>query len=198
MSQHPPIGVSSNGRTWVFESHYRGSNPRTPITLKRKYKMNANEYQSLAMRTAAGSRQHGDLNAIAVMALGICGESAELLTDGADYDKELGDCWWYAAVLAELIDTKLEDYIHFTYRLASEKELFLSAGRIADYVKKIFGHGHTIDKQKLQDLLRAYIHVLVCLSGMGNMHKIWEANIEKLRKRYPDGFSSERSQNRTE
>jgi NTP pyrophosphatase (non-canonical NTP hydrolase) len=160
--------------------------------------MNANEYQSLAMRTAAGSRQHGDLNAIAVMALGICGESAELLTDGADYDKELGDCWWYAAVLAELIDTKLEDYIHFTYRLASEKELFLSAGRIADYVKKIFGHGHTIDKQKLQDLLRAYIHVLVCLSGMGNMHKIWEANIEKLRKRYPDGFSSERSQNRTE
>jgi NTP pyrophosphatase (non-canonical NTP hydrolase) len=160
--------------------------------------VNANEYQELAMRTAAGSRKHGDLNALVVMALGLCGESAELLDEDADRVKELGDCWWYAAVLAKLIDdSEFEGYILVSFNgHADTTDLFKSAGKIADYVKKVFGHGHELDKRKLKELLGAYIVNLQCVTGALNLSTIWEANIEKLKKRYPDGFSSERSINR--
>lgn len=103
--------------------------------------MTANEYQKAAMRTASG-RCYDIANA----AMGISGEAGEVtdlvkkaMFQGHELSKgkvieELGDLMWYAALMAELVGTTLEE--------------------------------------------------------------IMDANIKKLWKRYPDGFSEQASVNR--
>jgi NTP pyrophosphatase (non-canonical NTP hydrolase) len=72
------------------------------------------------------------------------------------------------------------------------------AGEVADYVKKVVGHGHSLDKEVLKEELGDvlwYIAVMADMLGM-KLSDVADANIAKLRERYPDGFSSERSVNR--
>jgi NTP pyrophosphatase (non-canonical NTP hydrolase) len=74
------------------------------------------------------------------------------------------------------------------------------AGEVADYLKKVVGHGHELNvetvKKELGDVMW-YVSVLADEVGL-TLEDIAQANIDKLRKRYPDGFSSERSINRKE
>ena len=72
------------------------------------------------------------------------------------------------------------------------------AGEVADYIKKVVGHGHALDPQALQKELGDvlwYVAMLATKCGL-DLDLVAQANIEKLRKRYPDGFSTERSKNR--
>lgn len=72
------------------------------------------------------------------------------------------------------------------------------AGEVADHVKKFVGHGHALDtdkvKKELGDVLW-YVAVLAYRIGC-TLEEVAEANVEKLRARYPDGFSAQRSINR--
>lgn len=74
------------------------------------------------------------------------------------------------------------------------------AGEVADYLKKVVGHGHELDvelvKKELGDVMW-YVSVLADEVGL-TLGDVAKANIDKLKKRYPDGFSSERSINRDE
>lgn len=74
------------------------------------------------------------------------------------------------------------------------------SGEVADYLKKVLGHGHPLDKdimaKELGDILW-YIAVLCERVGVP-LEEIANRNIEKLKVRYPEGFSSERSINREE
>ena len=104
-------------------------------------KMNANEYQKLALRTLNPDLSKKDILINGVM--GLCGESGEAidivkkhLAQGHPLDKdalvrELGDIAWYLAETAYALDTDLSSVL--------------------------------------------------------------EENIEKLRRRYPTGFSTEKS-----
>lgn len=69
------------------------------------------------------------------------------------------------------------------------------AGEVADLIKKHVGHGHPLDVSKLKyelgDVLW-YVAALADICGL-TLDDVAAANIEKLRARYPDGFSSERS-----
>jgi NTP pyrophosphatase (non-canonical NTP hydrolase) len=104
------------------------------------------DYQRLAARTLGGNRTHEQQLSNAALGLnGEAGEVAELIkkhlfhATPLDRDalvKELGDCLWYVAAFATILDLSLDD--------------------------------------------------------------IAEHNIEKLRRRYPDGFDTERSRNRVE
>lgn len=72
------------------------------------------------------------------------------------------------------------------------------AGEVADIVKKHVYHGHELDLEELKDELG---DVLWYLAGMSYDLDVWfseiaEGNIDKLKKRYPEGFSQERSINR--
>ena len=74
------------------------------------------------------------------------------------------------------------------------------AGEVVDLLKKEIGHGHDADPEKLSKELG---DVLWYLSDLATLHNlslddIAQANILKLLKRYPDGFSTEASRNRTE
>lgn len=73
------------------------------------------------------------------------------------------------------------------------------AGEVADLVKKWVGHGHErkldLLKKELGDVLW-YVADIASIHGM-KLSDIALLNIEKLRERYPDGFSHDRSRNRS-
>lgn len=75
------------------------------------------------------------------------------------------------------------------------------AGELADTVKKIVFHHHGFGSDQVDKLIKEagdvmwYIALLADFLGC-SMESIAEANIEKLKKRYPDGFDVERSKHR--
>lgn len=78
------------------------------------------------------------------------------------------------------------------------RDLGIKTGKIADLTKKLFFHGHPYTPEKFLDELGDvawYLAVLADSHGF-KLSEVFEFNIEKLKKRYPDGFSSERSINR--
>ena len=72
------------------------------------------------------------------------------------------------------------------------------AGEVADLLKKHYGHGHPLDKDKLAKELGDtmwYISVLASHFDL-SLDSIMEGNIAKLKARYPEGFSEHASINR--
>ncbi|MDR1692681.1 MAG: nucleoside triphosphate pyrophosphohydrolase family protein [Oscillospiraceae bacterium] len=73
------------------------------------------------------------------------------------------------------------------------------AGECIDIVKKHLFQGHGLDRDKLIGEAGDCLWYLANLAeGLGvSLDEIAVRNIEKLRKRYPDGFETERSVKRT-
>jgi NTP pyrophosphatase (non-canonical NTP hydrolase) len=74
------------------------------------------------------------------------------------------------------------------------------AGEVADLIKKAVFHGHGIRPNTLAkeigDVLW-YCAALCTTMGL-ELSDVAERNIEKLKERYPDGFSEEASRNRND
>lgn len=69
------------------------------------------------------------------------------------------------------------------------------SGEAIDIVKKWYAHGHELDREHLKKELGDiawYIAEAATALGL-SLDEILEANIDKLRKRYPEGFATERS-----
>ncbi len=84
--------------------------------------MTFDEYQKLALRTAAGKEKKNELFHLLLGLLGEAGEIAEKFkklvrdqdsdlgkVDREDLKKELGDVLWYIATLADFLDISLDD-----------------------------------------------------------------------------------------
>ena len=74
------------------------------------------------------------------------------------------------------------------------------AGECIDIVKKHIFQGHELDRAKLIDEVSDCLWYIASIAnGLGvTMEEIASHNVEKLKKRYPDGFSAEKSLNRSE
>ena len=72
------------------------------------------------------------------------------------------------------------------------------AGEFANMVKKMTAHGHEISPETLADELGDILwYAAEAASAIGlSLGDIAQTNVDKLRKRYPEGFSQERSINR--
>ncbi len=72
------------------------------------------------------------------------------------------------------------------------------SGEAIDIVKKWLAQGHELDKEKLAKELGdiAWYLAETATALDLQLEDIFAANIEKLRKRYPEGFAAERSINR--
>ena len=69
------------------------------------------------------------------------------------------------------------------------------AGECIDIVKKHLFQGHELDINKLVDELGDVLwYAAVTAAGIGvTLEDVMQHNIDKLRKRYPEGFDAERS-----
>jgi NTP pyrophosphatase (non-canonical NTP hydrolase) len=72
------------------------------------------------------------------------------------------------------------------------------AGEFANLIKKLTAHGHAIEPAELADELGDvlwYLSEAASACGL-SLDEIARGNVEKLRSRYPEGFSEEASRNR--
>jgi NTP pyrophosphatase (non-canonical NTP hydrolase) len=95
-----------------------------------------------------------------------------------------------------------------TCSVQDQKELLIltafgiagEAGEVVDTVKKVLYHAHELDVSNLSkevgDLL--WYMTLLCETVGLTLDDVMQKNVEKLRKRYPDGFDPQRSQTRQE
>ena len=74
------------------------------------------------------------------------------------------------------------------------------SGECADIVKKHLFQGHELDAEKLaKELGDVAWYLAVASYAIGySLEAVLQMNVDKLRKRYPDGFSAERSIHREE
>jgi NTP pyrophosphatase (non-canonical NTP hydrolase) len=74
------------------------------------------------------------------------------------------------------------------------------AGEVAEHVKKHLFHDYPLDRDAVvKELGDCLWYVAAMCTALGtSLDEVGAANVEKLRRRYPDGFSSERSLNRSE
>lgn len=72
------------------------------------------------------------------------------------------------------------------------------SGEIADLIKKTRMQGHPMDIEHLaKELGDVCWYIAETASALGcDLETIMKMNIEKLKKRYPDGFSADRSMHR--
>lgn len=109
---------------------------------------------------------------------------------------------------------KFDEYQKLTKRTARDQEqgeaaqylieysfgLTGETGEVVDCLKKHLFHGHPLDKHKLATELGDLLWYMARVAAVVDipLSYIAENNINKLRQRYPDGFSKERSVNRRE
>lgn len=74
------------------------------------------------------------------------------------------------------------------------------SGEVCDLIKKYAGHNHELDRQKLMKEIGDVVwYVAVLANALGfKLSEVAQANVDKLKKRYPNGFDSEASKNRKE
>ena len=72
------------------------------------------------------------------------------------------------------------------------------SGEVVDLIKKWAFHGHSLPTHKMREELGDVLWYLsdICSLLGYSLEAIARQNIAKLQRRYPDGFSSERSINR--
>ena len=90
----------------------------------------------------------------------------------------------------------------------SEKDVLINgvmglcgeSGEAIDIVKKWLAQGHELDKEKLAKELGDIAWYLAEAATALDLplEQIFQGNIDKLKKRYPEGFRTEDSLNRTE
>ncbi len=73
-------------------------------------------------------------------------------------------------------------------------------GEVCDIVKKCMFQGHELEKERILDECSDVLwYLTLTVKSIGySLNDAMEYNIDKLKKRYPDGFEVKRSINRAE
>jgi len=178
--------------------------------------MNFAEYQNAAMRTAGDLNGTSQLDGLITTALGLCGETAELCDEilvGRWVNRELitkefGDCFWYVARGCEALGVGMDGVFKLDVSGTAQasdlqaSKLMLrtssNAGSLADVVKKSHAQGHPVNTLLLVGRLKDYCLTISKLLAYCQLTPdlVMEANIAKLKERFPDGFDSQVSRAR--
>ena len=125
--------------------------------------------------------------------------------------EEMIDALMYCEHIKSFEEMSINDYQKLALRTASTLEsdklvlngalgLAGESGEVADHVKKHLFQGHELDKENLaKELGDICWYIAITAEGLGyDLESIMQMNIDKLRKRYPNGFEASRSLNREE
>lgn len=150
--------------------------------------MTFEEYQQACLRTW-NTKPPREMQ-IANAALGIVGETTEWLDlDGPPRGEELGDVWYYAAVLAHLVgmgEPKPSRFAPWGVIAARYVVIQTRAGHVAEAAKKAAFHGKSLDT--VHAPLAGFLGVLY--QHTANPPATWDQNVAKLRARHPSGWSA--------
>ena len=159
---------------------------------------------------------------VTMLALGIAGETGEIVDvvkkqlyhghdDGAlALEEEIGDLLWYLANLASLFDIPFPDSMPPAdgWEQADIADLALELADMSGSIARFVGAADLIDVYRDMGQATRYIsnlipHFLQVMSTLGAvkamaLSAIAGRNIQKLRDRYPEGFSQNRSKLRRE
>ena len=105
---------------------------------------------------------------------------------------------------------KFEDYIQkckrtYAWQGLPDIEVYMlcmglagETGEVIDYLKKVGFQGHELNKEKLKSEMGDIMWYFAMLCNFFDIKfdDILKSNIEKLQKRYPNGFEVEKSKNR--
>jgi NTP pyrophosphatase (non-canonical NTP hydrolase) len=102
----------------------------------------------------------------------------------------------YQKLSERTLDTTLEwrdALLNYTLGLAGE-----AAGEVVDITKKGIFHGHEMSQEHMREELGDVLFYLAAIATVSQLKlsDIATMNVRKLKRRYPDGFSRERSVNR--
>jgi NTP pyrophosphatase (non-canonical NTP hydrolase) len=166
--------------------------------------MRLHDYQKLAMRTCS-SPDKNNINSSKLQllhaCLGICSEVGEIVEDlnnTKNVFQECGDVSWYCAIGLDAIGFDMENID--TSLIADDpwEEIVVHAGIACDCVKRHVFYQVELDEDKFTQAIGC---VMACVESIsldtGNELEVaLEKNIEKLRIRYPDKFSTDNAVNR--
>ena len=160
--------------------------------------MNTKQYQQQAKRTCAslGSKELD----LAHMALGINTEVVELeeaieKDDLVNIKEEIGDLFFYVANAFTFLNVEMPN---MSYLIPTEKnyirELYKITANFQDTVKKHIAYGKKLDNNALTEIQFAVMELITYYNFDGS--KILDKNIEKLKSRFPEKFTTEKALNR--
>lgn len=173
-------------------------------------------YVAEAIRTAPTLKRDND--SLILAGIGIAGEAIEayevvtapLALDIPKLIKELGDVYWYTALAAFAVDIDFAGLLlpnAVVGELAQSRTLdsitrqyLIRAKNVSEYMKKAVFHSHPVDKVELETLLRELARhgQLMAQSVDVSVEEVLAKNIDKLRVRYPERFTTEGSLNKNE
>lgn len=101
----------------------------------------------------------------------------------------------YQKLSERTLNTELDwrdSMLNYTLGLAGE------TGEVVDIVKKGIFHGHEMSQDKMCEELGDALFYIAAIATMSklSLSDIATMNVRKLKRRYPDGFSKEKSVNR--
>jgi len=182
--------------------------------------MKTEQYINLARQTINENLSFDDR--IVMFTLGLVGEVGELRNElnhpivRDNVEKELGDIFWYLYnFMFELVDESTSALYLSDKEYINDRRLFISnsigtaniceniirtVGSISEIIKKYRFHNHFLPREKLFKALDSIDFDLRIILMKLNIDRsdVLSKNIEKLKKRYPEGFDSEKSINRVE
>jgi NTP pyrophosphatase (non-canonical NTP hydrolase) len=175
--------------------------------------MNWKDYKSQAERTLS-SQFNCDIDDQKVLhsIIGMMTEIDELLEnydskmDEINKIEEISDFIWYFSILSRMysIDLPIHDKTikYISKDFINEKELVYSilkkCLKLLDMQKKKFFYNKHINIENFLEIVSDISHLLLIYTNVNNidLEKSMEININKLYKRYPDKFSSDKAINR--
>jgi len=182
-----------------------------------------NEYHEASKRTM-DMRDTDTAKRKMTAALGLAGEAGEIAqviqlivkhkSESFDVGDEAIDELWYVMFLCHLYGISVDDIsggfsdmdefqkecVHAKkYLIDMSFALMMVASQVADLVKKECAHNHAPDVDALTYYLEEIVFWIAAILAKRDIlfSEAAKANVEKLRLRYPEGFSSEASINRT-
>lgn len=179
--------------------------------------MDFDTYQSEANRTAKwlGSTSQDVMHA----SLGLCTELGELtIPTLGDYPisedgckEEVGDILWYIALAATTLDSRLSSIAGNAFMFSKESatpekallHLARAVGEFATDAKRMVIYDKAFDCEQRDNMLFGLAEMLLYLDQFLAHRRFgfecaMEANIEKLRERFPDRYTNEAAEARAD
>lgn len=162
--------------------------------------MTIKEYQEQAFRTCASL---GDLRLdLSHMILGLMSELIEFkrATDEVNEREELADIMWYIANYCNLRDYDLAILAEQPFQMSSAEtdfyiKLTLHISSLSDLVKKYVAYGKEIDTILEMEFIGSLAKLILDYPKFDSKRDL-QNNIDKLKVRYPEKFTTENAINR--